>query len=319
MGAGHGHSHGVGGHSPDGAGPPRSRVRKMIVALAVLVVFLVVELTVALAIGSLGLLADAGHMLTDVLGMSMGLIALVLARKGSAAAARTFGWHRAEVLTAIANAVLLLGVAAFIMYEAISRIGDAPEIPGLPLILTAAAGLAANIVVMMLIRGDAKDSLAVRGAYMEVLADAVGSVGVLVGGVLMLVFGWTWVDIVVGVLISLWVVPRAIKLAGSALRILTQASPADDRRSERPSRSDGSARPACVDPDHRNGRGHGASGMRGVVVDGARSRALAAVDLRTRPCHRAGRADRTRPNLQGRAHLVTVRTSVPGRQMSICM
>jgi len=199
----------------------------MIVALAVLVVFLVVELTVALAIGSLGLLADAGHMLTDVLGMSMGLIALVLARKGSAAAARTFGWHRAEVLTAIANAVLLLGVAAFIMYEAISRIGDAPEIPGLPLILTAAAGLAANIVVMMLIRGDAKDSLAVRGAYMEVLADAVGSVGVLVGGVLMLVFGWTWVDIVVGVLISLWVVPRAIKLAGSALRILTQASPAD--------------------------------------------------------------------------------------------
>jgi cobalt-zinc-cadmium efflux system protein len=199
----------------------------MIVALSVLVVFLVVELTVALAIGSLGLLADAGHMLTDVLGMSMGLIALVLARKGSAAAARTFGWHRAEVLTAIANAVLLLGVAAFIMYEAISRIGDAPEIPGLPLILTAAAGLAANIVVMMLIRGDAKDSLAVRGAYMEVLADAVGSVGVLVGGVLMLVFGWTWADIVVGVLISLWVVPRAIKLAGSALRILTQASPAD--------------------------------------------------------------------------------------------
>ncbi|MFI8569298.1 cation diffusion facilitator family transporter [Rhodococcus sp. NPDC078407] len=227
MGAGHGHSHGIGGHAPAGAGPPRSRVRKMVVALAILVVFLVVEATVALAIGSLGLLADAGHMLTDVLGMSMGLIALVLARKGSAVAARTFGWHRAEVLTAIANAVLLLGVAAFIMYEAISRIGDAPDIPGLPLILTAAAGLAANIVVMLLIRSDAKDSLAVRGAYMEVLADAVGSVGVLVGGVLMLLFQWTWVDLVVGVLISLWVIPRAIKLAGSALRILTQASPAD--------------------------------------------------------------------------------------------
>ncbi|CCQ14916.1 putative cation efflux system [Rhodococcus sp. AW25M09] len=227
MGAGHGHSHGVGGHSPAGAGPPKSRVRKMVLALAILVVFLVVEATVALAIGSLGLLADAGHMLTDVLGMSMGLIALLLARKGSAAAARTFGWHRAEVLTAIANAVLLLGVAAFIMYEAISRIGDAPEIPGAPLVLTAALGLAANIAVMLLIRGDAKDSLAVRGAYMEVLADAVGSVGVLVAGVLMVVFQWTWADIVVGVLISLWVIPRAIKLAGSALRILTQASPAD--------------------------------------------------------------------------------------------
>ncbi|OZC97173.1 cation transporter [Rhodococcus sp. 06-235-1A] len=225
MGAGHGHSHGVGGHSSTGVGPPKARIRKMVVALAILVVFLVVEATVAVAIGSLGLLADAGHMLTDVLGMSMGLVALLLARKGSAAAARTFGWHRAEVLTAIANAVLLLGVAAFIMYEAVSRIGDAPEIPGVPLILTATAGLAANVVVMLLIRADAKDSLAVRGAYMEVLADAVGSVGVLVAGVLMVVFQWTWADIVVGVLISLWVIPRAIKLAGSALRILTQASP----------------------------------------------------------------------------------------------
>ncbi len=224
MGAGHGHSHGMSG-SPQAVGPSSGRIRNMFIALAILVVFLLVEATVALAINSLGLLADAGHMLTDVLGMSMGLIALLLARKGSAVAARTFGWHRAEVLTAIANAVLLLGVAAFIMYEAIDRIGDAPDIPGLAMILTAAAGLVANLVVMLLIRGDAKDSIAVRGAYMEVLADAVGSVGVLVAGVLLLVFDWTWADIVIGVLISLWVVPRAVKLAGSALRILTQASP----------------------------------------------------------------------------------------------
>ncbi|MDJ0393322.1 cation diffusion facilitator family transporter [Rhodococcus sp. G-MC3] len=222
MGAGHGHSHGMTGEP---AAPSSKRIRNMVIALGILMAFLILEATVALTINSLGLLADAGHMLTDVLGMSMGLVALLLARKGSAVAARTFGWHRAEVLTAIANAVLLLGVAAFIMYEAIDRIGDAPEIPGLALILTAAAGLVANLVVMLLIRGDAKDSIAVRGAYMEVLADAVGSVGVLVAGLLLLVFDWTWADVVVGVLISLWVVPRAIKLAGSALRILTQASP----------------------------------------------------------------------------------------------
>lgn len=224
MGAGHGHSHGMTGAGKTPA-PTSKRIRKMVIALAILVAFLILEATVALMINSLGLLADAGHMLTDVFGMSMGLLALLLARKGSAVAARTFGWHRAEVLTAIANAVLLLGVAAFIMYEAIGRIGDAPEIPGLPLIITAAAGLLANLVVMLLIRGDAKDSLAVRGAYMEVLADAVGSVGVLVAGFLLLVFNWTWADVVIGVLISLWVVPRALKLAGSALRILTQASP----------------------------------------------------------------------------------------------
>ncbi len=166
-------------------------------------------------------------MLTDVVGMSMGLVALLLAKQGSKAAARTFGWHRAEVLTAMANAVLLLGVAAFVMYEAIGRIGHAPEIPGVPLMLTAAAGLAANIVVMLMLRGDAKDSLAVRGAYLEVLADAVGSVGVLIAGAALVLFDWSYADIVVGpVMIAVGGPPRA-QLAGSALRILTQASPAN--------------------------------------------------------------------------------------------
>ncbi|MGW0177496.1 cation diffusion facilitator family transporter [Rhodococcus sp. NPDC003322] len=227
MGVGHGHAHGHGAVEPGIAGPPAARIRRMVLALGILVGFLVLEVVVGLAIGSLALLADAGHMLTDVVGMSMGLVALLLARQGSKAAARTFGWHRAEVLTAMANAVLLLAVAVWVMYEAIGRIGDAPEIPGLPLMLTAAAGLAANLVVMWLLRGDAEDSLAVRGAYLEVLADAVGSVGVLIAGALVLAFNWTYADIVVGVLISLWVVPRAVKLAAAALRILTQASPAN--------------------------------------------------------------------------------------------
>lgn len=225
MGVGHGHAHG--GAAPGAAGPSGSRIRRMVLALVILVGFLVLEVVVALATGSLALLADAGHMLTDVVGMSMGLVALVLARQGSTAAARTFGWHRAEVLTAMANAVLLLAVAAFVMYEAIGRIGHAPDIPGIPMMATALAGLAANLVVMLMLRSDAKDSLAVRGAYLEVLADAVGSVGVLIAGALVLAFNWTYADIVVGVLISLWVVPRALKLAGAALRILTQASPAN--------------------------------------------------------------------------------------------
>ncbi|MFD4295010.1 cation diffusion facilitator family transporter [Rhodococcus sp. NPDC058505] len=225
MGVGHGHAHGHGGVEPGAVGPSATRIRRMVLAVGILVGFLVLEVVVGLAIGSLALLADAGHMLTDVVGMCMGLVALLLARQGSAAAARTFGWHRAEVLTAMANAVLLLAVAAWVMYEAIGRIGDAPEIPGLPLMLTAAAGLAANLVVMWMLRGDAKDSLAVRGAYLEVLADAVGSVGVLIAGALVLAFNWTYADIVVGVLISLWVVPRAVTLAAASLRILTQASP----------------------------------------------------------------------------------------------
>ncbi|NLU83219.1 cation transporter [Rhodococcus sp. HNM0569] len=198
----------------------------MTLALGIIAAFLVLEVIVALAVDSLALLADAGHMLTDVAGLSMGLAALVLAHRGSRKPGRTFGWHRAEVLTAMVNAVLLLGVAAWVFYEAIERIGDPPEVPGVALMITAAAGLAANLVAMFLIRGDASGSLAVRGAYLEVLADAVGSVGVLVAGVLLTVFDWTYADVVVGVLISLWVLPRALSLAAASLRILTQASPA---------------------------------------------------------------------------------------------
>lgn len=105
----------------------------MAIALAILVAFLVLEATVGILINSLALLADAGHMLTDVVGMAMGLTALLLAKRGgSTTAARTFGWHRAEVLTAMANAVMLLAVAAWVFYEAIGRIGNEPEIPGAP-------------------------------------------------------------------------------------------------------------------------------------------------------------------------------------------
>ncbi len=226
MGSGHGHSHGVGHGHGGSAGPSPTIIKRMAIALGILLAFLVLEAGVGLWIGSLALLADAGHMLTDVVGVAMGLVALVLARRGSAAAARTFGWHRAEVLTAMVNAVLLLGVAGWVFYEAIGRIGDSPEVPGLPMILTALAGLVANLVVMAMLRTDVEDSLAVRGAYTEVLADTVGSVGVLVAGGLVLVFGWTLADVVVGVMISLWVVPRALRLAAASLRILTQASPA---------------------------------------------------------------------------------------------
>lgn len=226
MGVGHGHSH---GHTQGAGevGPSRGRIRRMVIALVILLAFLVLEVVVGLTVNSLSLLADAGHMLTDVVGMSMGLIALLLARRGSSAAARTFGWHRAEVLTAMANAAMLLAVAIWVFYEAISRIGDVPELPGMALILTASVGLAANLVVMLMLRADSKDSLAVRGAYLEVLADAVGSVGVLIAGAVVLVFDWPYADIIVGVLISLWVVPRAMKLAAASLRILTQASPED--------------------------------------------------------------------------------------------
>ncbi len=200
-------------------------VPKMIAATAMLGGFFVVELTTALVIGSMALLADAGHILTDVVATFMGLCALVLARRGSSSPGRTYGWHRAEVFTAVANAVLLIAVAAIILREAIARIGHAPEVPGIPMIVVALAGLATNVAVALLLRSHSTASLAVKGAYMEVIADMVGSVGVLIAGLVTITTHWPYADVVVAVLVALWVLPRAFSLAASALRILSEASP----------------------------------------------------------------------------------------------
>jgi cobalt-zinc-cadmium efflux system protein len=197
----------------------------MLIAAGILTVFFVIELTTALMINSIALLADAGHMLTDLVAMFMGLTAVLLARHGPASAARTYGWHRAEVFTAVANAVLLLGVATFILYEAIDRLGNAPEIPGVPMIVVALAGLIANLVVVLLLRSQSESSLAVKGAYMEVVADTVGSVGVLIAGIVTVTTSWPYADVVVAVLVALWVLPRAFALARAALRILSETSP----------------------------------------------------------------------------------------------
>jgi cobalt-zinc-cadmium efflux system protein len=213
MGAGHDHS---------GAD---TRVSRMVIAGAILTAFFALELTTALLINSIALLADAGHMLTDLVAMFMGLTAVLLARHGSASPARTYGWHRAEVFTAVANAVLLLGVAAFILFEAFERLGHAPEIPGVPMIAVALAGLVANAVVVLLLRSQSKDSLAVKGAYMEVVADTVGSIGVLIAGIVNVTTHWPYADVVVAVFVALWVLPRAISLARAALRILSESSP----------------------------------------------------------------------------------------------
>lgn len=226
MGAGHNHSHG-GGHSGHSHTPSAdTRVSRMLIGAGILTVFFVIELVTALTINSIALLADAGHMLTDLVAMFMGLTAVLLARRGSTSAARTYGWHRAEVFTAVGNAVLLLGVAGFILYEAFQRLGDAPDIPGIPMIVVALAGLLANLAVVMLLRSQSESSLAVKGAYMEVMADTVGSVGVLIAGIVTVTTRWPYADVVVAVLVALWVLPRAISLARSALRILSESSPA---------------------------------------------------------------------------------------------
>jgi cobalt-zinc-cadmium efflux system protein len=213
MGAGHDH------------GQADTRVSRMIIAAVVLTGFFAVELATALLINSIALLADAGHMLTDLVALFMGLTAVMLARRGSTSPARTYGWHRAEVFTAGANALLLLGVTAFILYQAFERLGHAPEIPGVPMIVVALAGIVTNAVVVLLLRSQSQQSLAVKGAYVEVVADTVGSIGVLIAGVVTVTTHWPYADVIVAVLVALWVLPRAISLARVAARILSESSP----------------------------------------------------------------------------------------------
>jgi cobalt-zinc-cadmium efflux system protein len=218
MGAGH-------SHTPAEADASRM-IPRMIMAASILATFFAIELTTSLLINSLALLADAGHMLTDVVAVFMGLGAVILAKRGSTSPDRTYGWHRAEVFTAVANAVLLVGVALFILYEAIERLGTGASVPGVPMIVVALAGLVANFVVAMLLRADSESSLAVKGAYMEVVADTVGSLGVLIAGIVTVTTHWPYADVVVAILVALWVLPRAFALARAALRILSESSPA---------------------------------------------------------------------------------------------
>ncbi len=214
MGHGHGHGSASGKH-----------VGRLWAALGLGALFLAVEVTVGVTTGSLALISDAAHMLTDVVGIGLALTAVMLAARNKANQSRTFGMYRAEVLAALANAVLLFAVAGYVLYEAIERFTAPPEVPGLPVVLTAVVGLAINATAFLLLREGAKESLNLRGAYLEVLSDLVGSVGVLISGLITLTTGWRYADPVIAVAIGLFVLPRTWGLAKRALRILFQHAP----------------------------------------------------------------------------------------------
>jgi len=218
MGAGHDHGTGAANAAGRHRGP-------LWAAFGLLAVFMVVEAVAAFLTGSLALLSDAGHMFTDVLGIGMALAAITAARHAAADPQRTFGLYRLEVLAALANAVLLFGVALYVLVEAVLRFGDAPEVSSGPMLVVAAGGLVANVVAFVLLRRGAKESINVRGAYLEVMGDLVGSVGVIAGAAVILGTGWFWVDPLVAVAVGLFILPRTWKLGREAVRILVQAAP----------------------------------------------------------------------------------------------
>ncbi|MPZ73576.1 MAG: cation diffusion facilitator family transporter [Nitriliruptorales bacterium] len=219
-----GHSHGEARHASGGARHRRNLSR----ALVLIGTFFVVELVAALWTGSLALLGDAGHMLTDVLGLGMALAAITAAAsRRSMSSQRSFGLYRLEILAALANAVLLLGVAGYVLYEAVSRLAAPPEVTAGPMLVVAVGGLLVNLAAFRLLREGASESLNVRGAYLEVMADTLASIGAIVAGTIMVVTGWAYADPLVALGIGVFIAPRAWRLGGEALRILLQAAPAN--------------------------------------------------------------------------------------------
>ncbi|MGH3963332.1 MAG: cation diffusion facilitator family transporter [Pseudonocardiaceae bacterium] len=220
---GHGHGHGHGG-------APSDR-RRLGWALAITVAVLLVEVVGTALTGSLALLADAGHLATDVLGLSVALIATVLAQRPPSHG-RTYGLGRAEVLAAALNALILLVVAGVVAVEAITRLAAPPEVPGVPLLVLGALGLVGNLAALAVLtrggsgrNGSRERSLNLRGAMLEVMGDALGSVAVLGAAVVLLTTGWRQADPVASLVIAAMIVPRALALLREAAHVLLEGTP----------------------------------------------------------------------------------------------
>ncbi|MGH4023365.1 MAG: cation diffusion facilitator family transporter [Pseudonocardiaceae bacterium] len=213
--------HGHGG----GAAMPSDRSR-LGWALAITLVVLLAEVVGAALTGSLALLADAGHLATDALGLAAALIAAVLAQRPPNHL-RTFGLGRAEILAAALNALVLLVVAGVVAVEAIDRLSDPPRVAGLALLLLGAFGLVGNLVALAVLTrgGSAERSLNLRGALLEVMGDALGSVAVLGAAVVVLTTGWQQADPVASLLIAALIAPRAIRLLCEAAHVLLEGAP----------------------------------------------------------------------------------------------
>ncbi|MDD0982337.1 MULTISPECIES: cation diffusion facilitator family transporter [Pseudomonas] len=213
MSAGHSHATVRAGHE-----------RKLWMALGLTGSFMIAEVIGAFVTGSLALLSDAAHMMTDTLALAISLVAIQVAKR-AADRKRTFGYARFEILAAAFNALLLFGVAFYILYEAYLRLQAPAEIQSTGMLVIAVLGLIVNLISMRLLSAASGESLNVKGAYLEVWSDMLGSIGVIIAAVLIMFTGWGWVDSVVAAAIGFWVVPRTWTLLKASMNVLLQGVP----------------------------------------------------------------------------------------------
>jgi cobalt-zinc-cadmium efflux system protein len=200
---------------------------RLALVLVLSLTVLLVEAVVAVLTGSLALLADAGHVLGDSFGIVMALAAISVAQMGRPGSRRTFGYHRTEIIAAGLNGLALLVLCVWIVVSAVRRLGDAPEIDAGLVLAAGGVGLVVNVIGLLLLRSGARESLNVRGAYLEVVGDALGSFAVLVAAVVILTTGWDGADAIASLVIAAMIVPRAIALLREVAEVLLEGTPRD--------------------------------------------------------------------------------------------
>lgn len=213
MGSGHDHAHGR-----------TANAAALTKALLLTGTFLVIEVIAGILTNSLALISDAAHMMTDTAGLAIALAAIKIGER-PADSRRTFGYQRFEILAAAFNAIMLFVVAGYILYEGYHRLMQPSEIKSLPMLAVAVAGLVTNLIAMRLLESGKEHSLNVKGAYLEVWSDMLGSIGVIAAAIIIWLTGWVWVDAVVAVGIGLWVLPRTWKLFKETVNILLEGVP----------------------------------------------------------------------------------------------
>ena len=206
--------------------PASQNKRRLVLVFGLTAVYLVAEVIGGFLTHSLALLADAGHMLTDVAGLGLALLAITFAER-PATPERTYGYYRVEILAALTNAIVLIGISFFILYEAYARFHNPPEVESRAMLLVAMIGLAVNIAGMFILRAGSAQSLNLKGAYFEVLSDMLTSIGVIVAGVIMWTTGWYYADPLISAGIGLFILPRTWALLREAVGVLLEGTPSD--------------------------------------------------------------------------------------------
>ena len=212
------------GHDHSHAAVTEGNARKLTIALILTTTFLVIEFIAGIITQSLALLSDAAHMFTDAAALAIALAAIKIAKR-PADNKRTFGYQRFEILAALFNASMLFFVAMYILYEAYQRFTQPPEIQSIGMLVVASIGLVINLISMKILMSSATESLNMKGAYLEVLSDALGSLGVIIGAVIIYFTNWYWVDTIIAVAIGFWVLPRTWILLKQSINILLEGVP----------------------------------------------------------------------------------------------